>query len=95
MKRYLAAILGASAILLLASTAGSTLLAFGFVIILVYLIYSLKSGNIAGANPWDLKGLEWETSSPPPKHNFDVPPVMDEDPYTYQKKGEPVERVVI
>jgi cytochrome c oxidase subunit 1 len=82
-------------VLNVASTAGSTLLAFGFVIILVYLIYSLKAGHVAGANPWDLKGLEWTTSSPPPKHNFDVTPIMDEDPYTYQKKGEEVEHVVL
>ena len=24
------------------------------------------------ANPWGAKGLEWETSSPPPTHNFDT-----------------------
>ncbi len=82
-------------VLNVASTAGSTLLAFGFIIILIYLIYALKNGNVAGDNPWDLKGLEWNTSSPPPKHNFDVTPTVDEDPYTYQKKGEEVEHVVI
>jgi cytochrome c oxidase subunit 1 len=78
-----------------ASSAGSSLLAFGFVIILVYLIYALKYGAIAGDNPWSAAGLEWKTTSPPPKHNFATPPVADEDPYTYQKKGEPVEHVVV
>ena len=78
-----------------ASTAGATLQALGFVIIFVNLFYSLKHGAIAGDNPWGASGLEWRTSSPPPKHNFDTPPVVDEDPYTYQKKGEKVEHVIV
>src|SRR4051794_4821767 len=78
-----------------ASTAGSTLLAFGFLIILVYLLYALKYGAVAGDNPWAAAGLEWKTTSPPPKHNFLTPPICDEEPYTYQKKGEPVEHVVV
>jgi cytochrome c oxidase subunit 1 len=82
-------------VLNVASTAGSTLLAFGFVIIAIYLIYSLTHGRIAGPNPWGATGLEWKTSSPPPKHNFDTTPVIDEDPYTYRRKGEQVEHVVV
>jgi cytochrome c oxidase subunit 1 len=78
-----------------ASTAGASLQAIGFVMILINLVYSLKHGAIAGPNPWGASGLEWRTSSPPPKHNFDETPIVDEDPYTYQKKGEPVEEVVV
>ena len=48
-----------------ASTAGSSLLAFGFVIIVVYLIYALFRGEIAGDNPWNSRGIEWLTTSPP------------------------------
>jgi cytochrome c oxidase subunit 1 len=78
-----------------ASTAGSTLLAFGILMIIIYLAYALKNGAIAGDNPWQVAGLEWKTSSPPPKENFDTPPTAEEEPYTYQKKGETVEHVVI
>jgi cytochrome c oxidase subunit 1 len=78
-----------------ASTAGSTLLAFGIIMIIIYLGYALKNGAIAGDNPWQVAGLEWKTTSPPPKENFDTPPTAEEDPYTYQKKGEQVEHVVI
>ncbi len=78
-----------------ASTAGSSLLAFGFIIIAIYLIYALKNGAVAGPNPWGSPGLEWRTPSPPPKHNFDETPVVDEEPYTYQKKGEKVEEIVV
>jgi cytochrome c oxidase subunit 1 len=78
-----------------ASTAGSSLLAFGFVIILIYLIYALWRGEIAGDNPWDSKGYEWMTTSPPPKHNFAETPIITQDPHSYQEPGEEVEHVVI
>jgi cytochrome c oxidase subunit 1 len=78
-----------------ASTAGSSLLAFGFVIILIYFIYALVRGEIAGDNPWGSRGYEWDTPSPPPKHNFDVAPVIDRDSHSYQEPGEEVEHVVI
>jgi cytochrome c oxidase subunit 1 len=77
------------------STAGATLQALGFVVILVNLLYALKNGAIAGDNPWGASGLEWKTSSPPPKENFHVTPIVDEEAYTYQKKGEKVEHVVV
>jgi cytochrome c oxidase subunit 1 len=78
-----------------ASTAGASLLAFGFIIILAYLIYALVRGPIAGDNPWDSRGYEWMTTSPPPKHNFDVTPVITQDSHSYQEPGEEVEHVVI
>jgi cytochrome c oxidase subunit 1 len=78
-----------------ASTAGSSLLAFGFVIILIYLIYALVRGDIAGDNPWNSQGVEWMTTSPPDKHNFPKPIVITQDPHSYQQPGEEVEHVVI
>ncbi|GJE33177.1 hypothetical protein GCM10007888_43010 [Methylobacterium oxalidis] len=35
----------------------------------------------APAVPWNAKGLEWETASPPPTHNFLCPPAMPTVPY--------------
>jgi cytochrome c oxidase subunit 1 len=78
-----------------ASTAGSSLLAIGFVIIVVYLTFALVRGKRATDNPWGSKGYEWLTTSPPPKHNFHEQPVITEDPHSYQKPGEEVEHVVI
>ncbi|MEO5767140.1 MAG: cbb3-type cytochrome c oxidase subunit I [Polyangia bacterium] len=78
-----------------ASTAGSTLLAFGFIIILIYLIWALKHGEIAGPNPWNSKGYEWRTSSPPIKENFEHTLDYPEEPHMYQEPGEEVEHVVI
>ena len=54
-----------------ASTAGASLLAFGFLIILVYLVVALSYGEKVGRNPWGSRGYEWNSPSPPPKHNFD------------------------
>jgi cytochrome c oxidase subunit I len=78
-----------------ASTAGASLLAFGFLIILIYLIYALVRGPIAGDNPWDSRGYEWMSTSPPPKHNFDETPIITQDSHSYQEPGEEVEHVVI
>jgi cytochrome c oxidase subunit 1 len=78
-----------------ASTAGSTLLAFGFIIILIYLVYALVNGDVAGDNPWDSKGYEWMTSSPPIKENFVEIPSYEQEPHTYREPGEEVEHVVI
>src|SRR5213079_3404758 len=53
------------------STAGASVLAVGYALPLVYLLWSLRFGRKAGPNPWGAVGLEWATSSPPPLHNFD------------------------
>jgi cytochrome c oxidase subunit 1 len=65
------------------STAGATVLGFGYLFPSFYLLYSLFKGEPAGDNPWGAKGLEWNTSSPPPAENFHVMPVVNEEPYDY------------
>ena len=65
------------------STAGASILAVGYMMPFVYLIWSLKNGKPAGNNPWGATGLEWQTSSPPPTENFEQTPVVTEEPYNY------------
>jgi heme/copper-type cytochrome/quinol oxidase subunit 1 len=36
-----------------------------------------------GPNPWAASGLEWQTESPPPTHNFVVTPIVTSDVYAY------------
>jgi cytochrome c oxidase subunit I len=43
----------------------------------------LRRGSIAGPNPWDAKGLEWTTASPPSTDNFAVTPQVTEEAYAY------------
>jgi cytochrome c oxidase subunit 1 len=70
------------------STAGATVLGVGFLIPLVYLLWSLRYGKLAGNNPWGAKGLEWTTQSPPTTFNFDETPIVTEEAYAYAKHEE-------
>lgn len=65
------------------STAGASILAAGYLFPFSYLLWSLKYGRRAPANPWGATGLEWQTPSPPPTHNFDVTPHVTRNPYQY------------
>ena len=69
------------------STAGASILGIGYLLPLIYFLWSLKFGRVAGPNPWRATGLEWQTPSPPPKHNFeDKTPIVTEKPYSYSAK---------
>jgi cytochrome c oxidase subunit 1 len=70
------------------SSAGASILGVGYILPLVYFIWSLKHGKKAPANPWNATGLEWQSSSPPPKHNFEETPVVTERPYQYSAEAE-------
>jgi cytochrome c oxidase subunit 1 len=65
------------------STAGASVLAAGMLLTLGYLLVALFRGEHASENPWDSRGYEWQTSSPPPKHNFDQQPSMERGPYDF------------
>jgi cytochrome c oxidase subunit 1 len=67
------------------SSAGASILGVGYLLPLIYLIWSLRYGPIAGPNPWRATGLEWQTSSPPPTDNFREMPVVTDDPYNYEE----------
>ncbi len=65
------------------SSAGASILGAGYVLPLFYLLISLRSGTKASDNPWGATGLEWQTTSPPPKDNFEATPVVVRPPYQY------------
>lgn len=65
------------------SSAGASILGIGYLLPLIYFIWSLKHGKKAPANPWKATGLEWQTTSPPPKHNFTEIPIVTGPPYQY------------
>jgi cytochrome c oxidase subunit I len=65
------------------STAGATVLGAGYLLPMVYLTYAWFRGRPAGNNPWQAKGLEWETTSPPPTFNFDRTPIVTEETMAY------------
>src|ERR1700690_1853953 len=66
------------------STAGASILAVGYVLPMIYFVWSLRYGELAPANPWNAVGLEWMTPSPPPTHNFDETPIVTWEAYDYE-----------
>ena len=73
------------------STAGASFLAVGYLLPMVYFLWSLRYGKIATDNPWGATGLEWRTSSPPPTFNFDETPVVTWEAYEYESMPLPEE----
>jgi cytochrome c oxidase subunit I len=66
------------------STFGSWILVSGILLMIINLIISSRKGAKAPNNPWNGITLEWQTTSPPPLHNFDKMPELPEGgPYNY------------
>src|SRR3954462_3597190 len=72
------------------SSAGAAVLALGYLLPLFYLGWSFFWGKRAPDNPWGATGLEWQTTSPPPKHNFEATPGVNRGPYDYTTDAEAV-----
>src|SRR5205085_6257023 len=71
------------------STAGASILGVGYVLPLVYMAWSLRYGPPAGPNPFRASGLEWQTPSPPPEHNFEPhTPIVVTEAYHYEAPEE-------
>jgi cytochrome c oxidase subunit 1 len=51
-----------------------------------YLGGSLLWGRKPSRNPWCATGLEWQTDSPPPPHNFAQTPRVAVGPYQYEPR---------
>jgi cytochrome c oxidase subunit I len=60
----------------LISTIGAFTIAIGIVVFLANVVVSLRHRRPAGPDPWGAQTLEWWTSSPPPRHNFDSLPAI-------------------
>jgi cytochrome c oxidase subunit 1 len=67
------------------STAGASILGVGYLLPILYLVWSMRYGPKAEDNHWGALGLEWQTPSPPPTHNFTETPVVTGEPYDYHE----------
>ena len=63
-------------VLNLLSTIGAFVLAFGILLILLNVLWSVARGAPAGNDPWNANTLEWSVASPPPSYNFATIPVV-------------------
>ena len=52
---------------------------------IVNVLYSLRCGKKAGANPWGGRTLEWQIASPPPYYNFATIPTVYSRPYSFNE----------
>ena len=55
---------------------GSFIIAVSILLFLINMVRSVRTGAVAGPNPWGAATLEWSIPSPPPAHNFDVVPTV-------------------
>ena len=73
-------------------TVGAFVLGIGILISMINLMISLRSGKLAGKNPWNSDGLEWETDSPPkPYATVHIPTVTSRHPLwdDYEEEADP------
>ena len=69
------------------STAGASILGVGYLLPMVYLLWSLRYGRIAGAEPVGRRRPRVETPSPPPTENFAETPIVTGTPTTIRRAG--------
>jgi cytochrome c oxidase subunit 1 len=63
------------------ATIGAFTIALGVAVFVANLVVSLRSRRPAGDDPWEGQTLEWATSSPPPRLNFNgLPPIRSYAP---------------
>jgi len=68
------------------TTIGAYMIMAGMLVLLGATITSWRKGVPSGPNPWHANSLEWMVPTPPPLENFDVLPVITEDPYNFGKE---------
>ncbi|MHB8891979.1 MAG: cytochrome c oxidase subunit I [Candidatus Limnocylindrales bacterium] len=72
----------------LAATIGGFTIAASMLPFFWNVLVSLRSGKVAGDDPWEGNTLEWATSSPPPPYNFDhLPEIRSERPVFDARHG--------
>nr|HEX4316797.1 cbb3-type cytochrome c oxidase subunit I [Kofleriaceae bacterium] len=71
------------------STVGAFILGAGMMLAVGYLVVAWIAGRRAGDNPWQSRGFEWRSPSPPPPDNYVAPMRWDTDAYAYDDDDAP------
>jgi cytochrome c oxidase subunit 1 len=72
-----------------ASTVGTWLMVPGLLTMFGNLLWSVRHGRIAPADPWGGQTLEWKIASPPPTENFVGEPSLATHAYDYPEEVAP------
>ncbi len=76
-------------VLNIVATIGAVTLFLSFAIFILNAARSLRLGLLSGNDPWGGHTLEWWTTSPPPRHNFEtLPPVRSYAPLLDVREGD-------
>lgn len=68
------------------ATVGAFILGIGALLLLINAVHSAVRGEVAGADPWDARTLEWSLPSPAPAYNFAYTPLIrGRDPLWVEK----------
>lgn len=65
------------------SSVGAVIMFIGLIAMIANLVYHVRRGAKASANPWHGVTLEWQVPSPPPHENFDEIPIITREPYVF------------
>jgi cytochrome c oxidase subunit I len=80
------------------ATVGAFILGVGLLLSMINFFYSLRHGRLAGKNPWNADGLEWETLSPPaPYATVHIPVVRSRSPLwdSYDEEYDPDDQRIL
>jgi cytochrome c oxidase subunit 1 len=72
----------------LLASIGAVTIATSMVLFVINVIVSLRTGALAGDDPWGGETLEWATTSPPRHYNFEYPPVVERRSPMWHNGGE-------
>ena len=70
------------------SSIGAYVMVAGLAILIGNLLYHVRRGEEAPANPWGGATLEWTLPSPAPYENWEEPPIVTKGPYDYSGMGD-------
>jgi cytochrome c oxidase subunit 1 len=71
------------------ATIGAFVIALGVLVFLVNIVKTARRGEVASADPWDGRTLEWSIPSPAPEYNFaEIPEVHAADDFWHRKYTE-------
>jgi cytochrome c oxidase subunit 1 len=73
----------------MAVTIGGFVIAAGVLVFLVNVVRTVRGGEVATADPWDGRTLEWSIPTPVPEYNFaEIPQVHSRDDFWHRKYTE-------